>query len=154
MNCPSCCVALDRKLVKEIEADECPECKGIWFEDDELRKAKDSTDSDLNWLDFEMWKHKDRFKVRPRGLGCPKCRDNLVAVDYGDTGVEIDYCPQCRGVWLDRGELDKIVERSMETMVPVSGVGEQVEPKRDEGRERKFTRKKKRGSFLEDLFDF
>lgn len=33
-------------------------------------------------------------------------------------GVEIDYCPQCRGVWLDRGELDKIIERSGQTSVP------------------------------------
>ena len=41
MNCPVCSVALERKLVQQVEIDECPECKGVWFEDDELRKAKD-----------------------------------------------------------------------------------------------------------------
>ena len=36
-------------------------------------------------------------------------------------GIEIDYCPQCRGVWLDRGELDKIIERSTRDAAPVAG---------------------------------
>ena len=44
-------------------------------------------------------------------MKCPTCKDtNLVMSDR--QGVEIDYCPQCRGVWLDRGELDKIIERA------------------------------------------
>jgi Zn-finger nucleic acid-binding protein len=42
---------------------------------------------------------------------CPICREvTLVIADR--QGIEIDYCPNCRGVWLDRGELDKIIERS------------------------------------------
>lgn len=45
------------------------------------------------------------------GLLCPTCRVDLVMSDR--QGIEIDYCPKCRGVWLDRGELDKIIERSM-----------------------------------------
>ncbi len=44
-------------------------------------------------------------------MNCPVCKDvNLVMSDR--EGIEIDYCPSCRGVWLDRGELDKIIERS------------------------------------------
>ena len=43
-------------------------------------------------------------------MQCPVCRVPLAMTDR--QGIEIDYCPQCRGVWLDRGELDKIVERS------------------------------------------
>lgn len=44
-------------------------------------------------------------------MKCPVCNDvNLVMSDR--QGVEIDYCPECRGVWLDRGELDKIIDRS------------------------------------------
>ena len=58
-------------------------------------------------------------------------------------GVEIDFCPQCRGVWLDRGELDKIIDRSMAEAVP---------PARGSHDER--PRKKKRESFLSELFDF
>lgn len=41
---------------------------------------------------------------------CPACKVELKMADR--QGIEIDYCPQCRGVWLDRGELDKIIERS------------------------------------------
>src|SRR5687767_10906735 len=45
-------------------------------------------------------------------MNCPNCNETLVMADR--QGVEIDYCPKCRGVWLDRGELDKIIERSAE----------------------------------------
>jgi uncharacterized protein len=44
-------------------------------------------------------------------MNCPHCNVTLVMTDKH--GIEIDYCPQCRGVWLDRGELDKIIERSV-----------------------------------------
>ena len=46
----------------------------------------------------------------PTGLPCPVCRVDLVMSER--QGIEIDYCPKCRGVWLDRGELDKIIERA------------------------------------------
>ncbi|MGQ0567228.1 MAG: TFIIB-type zinc ribbon-containing protein [Gemmobacter sp.] len=47
---------------------------------------------------------------------CPQCRVDLVMSDR--QGIEIDYCPKCRGVWLDRGELDKIIERSLGPAAP------------------------------------
>ena len=43
-------------------------------------------------------------------MKCPNCNETLVMTDR--QGVEVDYCPSCRGVWLDRGELDKIIERT------------------------------------------
>ena len=43
-------------------------------------------------------------------MKCPRCQVDLVISDR--QGVEIDFCPQCRGVWLDRGELDKVIERA------------------------------------------
>lgn len=43
-------------------------------------------------------------------MTCPNCNETLIMADR--QGVEIDYCPKCRGMWLDRGELDKIIERS------------------------------------------
>jgi Zn-finger nucleic acid-binding protein len=46
-----------------------------------------------------------------KNMRCPVDNEMLVMADRG--GVEIDYCPKCRGVWLDRGELDKIIERSI-----------------------------------------
>ena len=51
-------------------------------------------------------------------MSCPVCRVPLAMSDR--QGIEIDYCPQCRGVWLDRGELDKIIERSAPQASPVT----------------------------------
>jgi uncharacterized protein len=51
-------------------------------------------------------------------MRCPVDNETLVMADRG--GVEIDYCPKCRGVWLDRGELDKIIERSLGAPAPVA----------------------------------
>lgn len=74
-------------------------------------------------------------------MQCPVDGATLMMSDRN--GVEIDYCPQCRGVWLDRGELDKIIERS----VPAAAPARDYEPSKDR-------KHKRRGSFLEDLFDF
>jgi len=51
-----------------------------------------------------------RTEAEVAAMPCPVCRVPLAMSDR--QGIEIDYCPQCRGVWLDRGELDKIIERS------------------------------------------
>lgn len=60
-----------------------------------------------------------RTESEVAAMQCPVCRVPLAMSDRA--GIEIDYCPQCRGVWLDRGELDKIIERSAppESAVPV-----------------------------------
>ena len=52
-------------------------------------------------------------------MKCPHCPDVTLVMNER-AGVEIDYCPQCRGVWLDRGELDKLIERSATTAAPVA----------------------------------
>ena len=90
------------------------------------------------------------------GMLCPVCR---VALSMSERqGVEIDFCPQCRGVWLDRGELDKIIERS-ESAAP-SRSDTDARPRReqsdygygDHGRSGHHGHKRRR-SFLSDLFD-
>lgn len=82
-------------------------------------------------------------------MQCPVDGTQLVMTDRA--GVEIDYCPQCRGVWLDRGELDKIIERSTAPAPPA-----QVYEARDQYHDHddRPRRKKKRGGFLEEIFDF
>jgi len=67
-------------------------------------------------------------------------------------GIEIDYCPSCRGVWLDRGELDKIIERSA---APNPSGGPSAGPDRhwDDDRHHGRRHGKRRKSFLEELFD-
>ncbi|MBB6125099.1 hypothetical protein FHS92_002856 [Sphingobium subterraneum] len=70
-------------------------------------------------------------------------------------GVEIDYCPQCRGVWLDRGELDKIIERSASEAAPRAQPTVSVPPHQGYGhpKDQRYGYPKRRKSFLEELFD-
>ncbi|WP_424965960.1 MULTISPECIES: zf-TFIIB domain-containing protein [unclassified Dinoroseobacter] len=80
-------------------------------------------------------------------MKCPIDGTELVMTDR--SGVEIDYCPSCRGVWLDRGELDKIIERSVPASAP--------KPTRDFDDDYpggRAPRRKKKESFLMELFDF
>lgn len=86
-------------------------------------------------------------------------------------GIEIDHCPQCRGVWLDRGELDKIIERAAPSVVgALPGAAAQPPPQpapasqgpyRDRDHERyererygRYDKKRRRKSLLEEIFDF
>jgi uncharacterized protein len=79
---------------------------------------------------------------------CPVCKVTLVMTDR--QGIEIDYCPQCRGVWLDRGELDKLIERG--DRVRAAPSSEVREGYRDDERHQGKYRKRK--SLFGDLFDF
>jgi Zn-finger nucleic acid-binding protein len=82
-------------------------------------------------------------------MQCPVCHIALNLTER--QGVEIDYCPQCRGVWLDRGELDKIIARA--AAEPPSGFFA-GRPRRDDDREYDLDKGRRRKSFLHDLFDF
>lgn len=90
-------------------------------------------------------------------MQCPIDGAQLVMTER--SGVEIDYCPQCRGVWLDRGELDKIIERGMAQAAPQPPTqvrSSQHSDDRGYRREADHGRShpKRRESFLGDLFDF
>lgn len=99
-------------------------------------------------------------------MNCPACNTPELMMTERQ-GIEIDYCPQCRGVWLDRGELDKIIERSS-NLSPGSRAENREPPHsnqhrsehdyREQGyydsRQGGYYKKKKREGFLSDLFDF
>jgi len=88
-------------------------------------------------------------------MQCPTCTDTALVMSDRQ-GVEIDYCPQCRGVWLDRGELDKLIERSA-AMTPAPAVNAAVQSQPqfadsdyEHGRGQQGNRKK---SWLSNIFD-
>ncbi len=100
-------------------------------------------------------------------MKCPNCEETLVMTER--QGVEIDYCPKCRGIWLDRGELDKIIERSGAAGAQESSGRQEKEQKKkyreqDEdddddnggqfGGKRRNNRDNEGGGFLSNLFDF
>jgi Zn-finger nucleic acid-binding protein len=89
-------------------------------------------------------------------MACPI--DGATLVMSERQGIEIDYCPSCRGVWLDRGELDKIIERSgaAEQAAPAPAPGQPwgaPPPQQHYGQAYHGKPHKRRKSFLEELFD-
>ena len=82
-------------------------------------------------------------------MKCPTCKEpNLVLSER--RGIEIDYCPECRGIWLDRGELDKLLEKSSVESRPSEDFRERRDDRRGDYHQKPHKRKK---SFLEELFD-
>lgn len=94
-------------------------------------------------------------------MNCPIDNTQLAMSDRN--GIEIDYCPSCRGVWLDRGELDKIIERDMSLKTEPNHFRQGEQPgtsapsydnKSHEYKHTDQRGKKRKESFLGDLFDF
>lgn len=84
-------------------------------------------------------------------MKCPICKVvNLVMADR--QGIEIDYCPECRGVWLDRGELDKLIERSAAQPSPPRE--REAYHDRSQSPDKRDYRYKKKESLLGELIDF
>lgn len=84
-------------------------------------------------------------------MKCPSCNVNLIMTDR--SGIEIDYCPECRGVWLDRGELDKIIERSTQRVATPQQPTERYQERERYSNDGDYKHKKRKG-LLGDLFDF
>ncbi|MDF1605395.1 zf-TFIIB domain-containing protein [Nocardioides sp. YIM 152315] len=94
-------------------------------------------------------------------MQCPTDGTTLVMSDR--SGIEIDYCPTCRGVWLDRGELDKIIDRSLgQTAPPPAPAAQQQYPPQHQQQyqqqyqqpyQQGYYKKKRKESWLSELFD-
>lgn len=89
-------------------------------------------------------------------MKCPNCEETLVMTER--QGVEIDYCPKCRGVWLDKGELDKIIEKSQSDLRSQNRNDNNFNRDDDDDDDDNFGRRnpnqRRRGGFLGNLFDF
>lgn len=149
MECPKCKIELDKKSIKGIEVDECDKCEGIWCDNKELKQVKDNTDSDLNWMDFDIWKHSEKFSAKPAKVNCPECGNLMNVIDYENTKVEIDFCEQCKGIWLDKNELENIIT-ALEEEILVKSTSEYVKATLLEAKEL-VTRPE---SFLSEWKDF
>lgn len=86
-------------------------------------------------------------------MKCPTC-ESVTLMITERKGIEIDYCPQCRGVWLDRGELDKIIEKSGDeyNSRPVQSHSHHHPDKKYD--DDKYYKYKKKKGLLGELFDF
>ena len=119
MNCPRCKANLKVETINDIhfsiEVDKCENCEGIWFDESELQKLERITELTI----FEI-RRIPRTKKQLESLFCPKCEDiyeNQILMNKAehpkDNKVVMDYCNNCRGIWLDKGELEAIQKQNM-----------------------------------------
>ncbi|WP_439182978.1 zf-TFIIB domain-containing protein [Carboxylicivirga taeanensis] len=114
MNCPRCQQTLTAKTINEvktaIKVDSCLNCGGLWMGKDELTQV-DSVIApkliEIRHLPSEAEQHKR--------LHCPCCNNSPrleKRVHPRDSKVIFDYCPYCKGIWLDKGELEAIQQEN------------------------------------------
>jgi Zn-finger nucleic acid-binding protein len=107
MNCPKCEQPLSTTSVRGTEVDKCPKCHGIWFDANELETILAQTPTDLRPL--RGGRH-DNATDRQRGT-CPRDGKSLMRVcSAKDKDVIVDVCPDCQGIWLDGGELKRLLD--------------------------------------------
>ncbi len=134
MECPIDGTTLETHTVHSINIEECVQCRGLWFEEGELRKAKDESDPDLDWLDFDLWSDQESFIADWSSRKCPQCGKNMATISYAATGVTVDYCAEGHGIWLDKGEFQAIIE-ALEAEVSSKTVSGYVSSSLDEAME-------------------
>lgn len=97
-----------------LEIDACPECYGLWFDKEELRQFFESPELSGQVLQEEATLALATSASAPvpelpeQRLPCPQCREPMQSSRLGST--QVDYCLRCRGIWLDRWELERMVQ--------------------------------------------
>jgi Zn-finger nucleic acid-binding protein len=105
LTCVKCTSVLDRTRIDDVEVDHCPRCGGLWLDHGETERIAKKMAADVDRL-------KRLLAARPGpppiptelAVHCPACTGDLRELPLG--GIHIDYCTRCKGVFLDRGELD------------------------------------------------
>ena len=90
-------------------------------------------------------------------MNCPSCKDTKLVMSERK-GIEIDYCPDCRGIWLDRGELDKLIEKSKSEEAPAQASAppqsQAYSPQQQYPQQGYYQKPyKRKKSFFEEIFD-
>ena len=108
MKCPKCKqIELASHVVNGIEVEQCPTCRGIWFDEQELPQMLTHSPGDLK----PLTKGKDRPDLNKVTGQCPVDESNLMRVlSQKDRNVVLDRCPKCLGVWLDGGEFKRLTK--------------------------------------------
>lgn len=114
MKCPACQTALETIEYEGIKIETCLGCEGQWLDAGELRHIVKVREVRFDSEERKAVASATKITAvnverEDRDLRCPKCGGQTDALNYGgDTGIVIDKCTSCRGVWLDRGEMAKI----------------------------------------------
>ena len=115
MKCPECSKQMKESPIGEDIINECPRCRGLWFDQGELEAVKDQVLPEMSWLGIDTWKEKADFKVSFDILYCPKCQDiALTVIEDQSFGTEIRLCAQCKGAWLATGQFLNLINALLE----------------------------------------
>ncbi len=130
--CPTCENALDSYGAYGIKIENCSECGGLWLHPRELKALKAKVDAgswgNLRWMNDEV-DALEKASAMVSDKRCPECRDSrLVSTRFGNSKIIVDWCEQCRGIWLQcdefeeicrylRDELDRLTPKDMEKKV-------------------------------------
>lgn len=110
MKCPKCeQIELESRVVEDVEVDRCPDCGGIWFDQDELSKTLSLNASELK----PLTKGKERPELNKLIGTCPVDQTGLIRVcSQHNRSIILDRCPECLGVWLDGGEFKRLIKKA------------------------------------------
>ncbi|OQA24236.1 MAG: hypothetical protein BWY59_02293 [Verrucomicrobia bacterium ADurb.Bin345] len=113
MHCPACGAPLHRRPVAGVELDRCDACNGFWFDDGEMARLLPALSSAANVPDLDariIFEKPARSHVNPQRK-CPKCAVVMANYNYCyDSNILLDRCPECRGIWMDGGELAAVAQ--------------------------------------------
>ena len=104
MKCPRCEAELITEQYQGIEVDRCPSCNGMWLDYGELDQLEDTV------FDQDDMKGSLMFRSFRGDLLCPKCQRPMQFFRYRAYDLELDFCDQEHGVWLDAGEEKRVLE--------------------------------------------
>ena len=111
MNCPKCNILLKDHLLGGTLYHRCPQCEGFWFDRGELFRIRQEKD----WFKIDPVHKRAKASVKKSRLKCPRDNKTLKTIKYQqETGIKVDVCQKCEGLWLDAGEIQAI-HRANET---------------------------------------
>jgi Zn-finger nucleic acid-binding protein len=104
VKCPKCDTELEKKTYRGIEVDYCDDSKGMWLDAQELDELEDTvyTQDDLKGTMI--------FSSQPTEYRCPHCQAPLKRFEYRLYSLELEYCENGHGFWLDEGEGERVLE--------------------------------------------
>lgn len=95
---------LKNTLFRGIAVGRCPDCMGVWVDGKELTNLVSKLSNEANPGNAN---HASLGQAKPGALACPQCAGGVAMMAVMRQGAEIDVCPQCRSVWMDKGEIDR-----------------------------------------------
>jgi len=110
MKCPNCKTSeLTAFTLNGVQVHTCNSCHGFWFTRNEFEGMKDKIPEDA-WLDLDLWDDKEKLVAKQSDRICPACSVPLYSLDWDNSHIVIGICKKCNGIWLDRGEFEKVLK--------------------------------------------